>query len=115
MKLFGFEITRIKKTKTKTQINQTVTFEYWMKKQIEPVIYFRLPYRFADEKGFVVCYVSCKHQANSVQSESMVGASLEEAFEKALSNIELTIGQSWREEQVQIEEKEQLKEDANTK
>jgi len=56
---------------------------------------FGLPYSISRTEK-VQCDIRCKHKGNLVSSASGIGRDYEDAFQKALVQIELTIGTEWR-------------------
>jgi hypothetical protein len=96
MKLFGFEISRIKAPVLPVEtVVIGVTQRDWLHLQTSPSIYYGLPYTPTKAEA-VDCYLTCRHAANRVTSATAQGADEEEAFQKALLEIEKTIGTAWR-------------------
>ena len=72
-----------------------VTVDDWILSHRWPSIEFELPYSPGKNES-VTCRLRCSHNGNNVYSDREVGASAEDALQKAVAQIERTIGTGWR-------------------
>src|SRR6266550_2942894 len=96
MRIFGFQITRYKPAPAAEPVIRDVTIEDWLRNKKAAGVAFGIPYNPGPRER-VECQLNCNHDGNRVSSEVQAGANPEEAFAKALNQIERTVGREWRE------------------
>jgi hypothetical protein len=93
MKIFGFTIARTKPTPE--PLPHPVTIMDWMISQTKPRVSFHLPFdKQSAEK--VSCFLACDHRGNEVTTDFILGRNEVMALQKAVAEIEKTIGREWR-------------------
>lgn len=100
MKIFGFEIHRVKKEEVKPELEpemriDAINVDDWLHNHQWPDVEFDLPYTPPKEGERVQCKLSCKHNGNTVIGRG-IGENSLHAMQKAVVQIEETIGSEWR-------------------
>ena len=93
MKIFGLTITRTIKPQP---MPHQVTITDWLNNQTKPRIMLGEPYCGVTKNERVRCTLLCEDQGNDVSSNAVDGRDVDDAFRKAVIEIEKTIGRGWR-------------------